>query len=59
VRRQTTAKAEADPYGMTNKKTDNSKNKNNGMGWMGKVYIPTHRDGTAMDGAPEPLWRGK
>jgi hypothetical protein len=56
MRRQTTAKAEADPYGMTNKRTANSKNKNKGKGWMGKRYtFPP----IAMDGAPELLWRGK
>jgi hypothetical protein len=25
----------------------------------GEAYIPTHRDKTAMDGAPDPLWLSK
>ncbi|MCU1223021.1 MAG: hypothetical protein JWQ42_1114 [Edaphobacter sp.] len=32
--------------------TGNGKNNGNGNSWLGRGCIPTHRDETAMDGAP-------
>jgi len=49
-RGQSTAKATADPYGMTNKRTSNGKSP------PLELYIPTHRDKVAMNGAPVRLW---
>jgi hypothetical protein len=39
------------PSGMTSKKCNR-----NGQSWRGRCYIPTHRYGAAMDGAPDLWW---
>jgi hypothetical protein len=43
------------------KSNDNGKSKSKGKSndngkKRGKIYIPTHRDKTAMNGAPDLLW---
>jgi hypothetical protein len=50
---QTTATITADPYGMTNKKSQwqNQKQRRR-QGWE-RFHIPTHRDEAAMNGAPD------
>jgi hypothetical protein len=36
-----------------NKGKSNGKSNGNCKRWLGEGYIPTHRDETAMDGAPD------
>src|SRR5258708_17194573 len=60
---QATAKAGKNKQRQRQERTGNGKGRKEQAtakaraGWV-RVCIPTHRDGTAMDGAPDLLWRG-